>query len=68
MRICLFWEVHRPNVEDVLDAIRLQSRYQISFWDTTIVTGAIRLDCEIIWSENLNPGQVYDGVTVLIPF
>lgn len=62
------WEVHRPNVEDVLDAIRLQSRYQISFWDTTIVICAIRLDCETIWSENLNPGQVYDGVTVLIPF
>ncbi len=62
------WEVHRPNVEDVLDAIRLQSRYQISFWDAMIVTSAIRLGCETIWSEDLNPGQVYDGVTVLIPF
>ena len=62
------WEVHRPNVEDVLDAIRLQSRYETSFWDAMIVISAIRLGCETIWSENLNPGQVYDGVTVLIPF
>jgi len=62
------WEVHRPNVEDVLDAIRLQGRYQISFWDAMIVTSAIGLGCETIWSEDLNPGQVYDGVTVLIPF
>ena len=62
------WEVHRPNVEDVLDAIRLQSRYQISFWDAMIVTSAIRLGCETIWSEDLNPGQVYDDVSVLSPF
>jgi predicted nucleic acid-binding protein len=62
------WRVHRPGVEDILDAIRLQQRYQLSFWDAMIVASAIRLHCQSIWSEDLNPGQDYGGVRVLNPF
>jgi len=62
------WRVHRPGVEDVLDAIRLQERYQVSFWDAMIVASAIQLGCQTIWSEDLNPGQVYDTVAVVSPF
>lgn len=62
------WEVHRPGVQDVLGAIRLQARYRLSFWDAMIVASAIRLGCRTIWSEDLNPGQVYDDVTVLSPW
>jgi predicted nucleic acid-binding protein len=62
------WQVHRPGAEDVLDAIRLQDRYQISFWDATIIASAIQLGCRTIWSEDLNPGQVYQTVTVANPF
>lgn len=62
------WQVHRPGVEDVLDAIRLQERYRISFWDAMIVASAIQLGCQTIWSEDLNPGQVYDTVIVTSPF
>jgi predicted nucleic acid-binding protein len=62
------WQIHRPGVEDVLDAIRLQARYQLSFWDAMIVASAIQLGCQILWTEDLNPGQVYDQVAVLSPF
>lgn len=62
------WQVHRPGVEDVLDAIRLQDRYQTSFWDAMIIASAIQLGCQTIWSEDLNTGQVYDTVTVASPF
>jgi predicted nucleic acid-binding protein len=62
------WHVHRPGAEDVLDAIRLQERYQTSFWDAMIVTSAIQLGCEVLWSEDLNAGQVYDTVRVVNPF
>jgi predicted nucleic acid-binding protein len=62
------WQVHRPGVEDVLDAIRLQGRYQISFWDAMIVASAIQLGCHTIWSEDLSPGQAYDSVTVTSPY
>jgi len=62
------WRVHRPGVQDVLDAVRLQGRYRISFWDAMIVSSAIQLGCQTLWSEDLNPGQVYQGVTVRSPF
>jgi predicted nucleic acid-binding protein len=62
------WQVHRPGPEDVLDAIRLQGRYQLSFWDAMIIASAIQLGCQTIWSEDLNPGQVYDQATVASPF
>ena len=61
------WQVHRPGVQDVLDAISLQARYDISFWDAMIVNSALELDCERLWSEDLNPGQRYETVRVLNP-
>lgn len=62
------WRVHRPGVEDVLDAIRLQQRYQTSFWDAMTVASAIQMNCRTIRSDDLNPGQVFEQVTVLNPF
>ena len=62
------WKVHRPGVDNVLDAIRLQTRYQLSFWDAMILASAQALNCQNLWSEDLNPGQSYDKVTVSNPF
>ena len=62
------WEVHCPSMEDVLDAIRLQNRYQLSFWDAMIVASALQMGCQLLWSEDLNPGQVYGRVEVQSPF
>jgi predicted nucleic acid-binding protein len=62
------WRVHSPRVEDVLDAIRLQERYTLSFWDAMILTSAIQLGCRTLWSEDLKPGQSYAQVQVIDPF
>lgn len=62
------WRVHSPEVEDVLTAIHLQRQHKLSFWDAMILTSAMALQCEIVWSEDLNPGQRYESVTVTNPF
>lgn len=62
------WRTHRPATEDVLAAIELQQRHRVSFWDSMILRSAGSLGCEIVWSEDLNAGQSYDGVRVLNPF
>lgn len=62
------WPVHRPDVDDVLEAIRLQTSRQLSFWDAMILTSARRLGCETLWSEDMSHGQQYEGVTVINPF
>lgn len=62
------WDVHRPAVDSILSAIRIQNRHHISFWDALIIQSACELGCTTIWSEDLSPGQSYDSVTVINPF
>jgi predicted nucleic acid-binding protein len=62
------WEVHCPTADDVLDAIRLQQRHRVSFWDAMVISSAVQLGCRILWSEDLNPGQVNGQVRVQSPF
>ena len=62
------WDVHSPQTEDILTAIRLQTHYQISIWDAMIITSALKLDCQVLWSEDLNDGQAYGGIEVRNPF
>jgi len=62
------WPVFTPGVLDILAATKLAHRYEIHFWDALIVQGAISLGADVIWSEDLNAGQRYAGVTVRNPF
>jgi predicted nucleic acid-binding protein len=62
------WPVFTPSVSDILAAAKLGRRYRIHFWDALIVQGAASLGAEVIWSEDLNAGQKYSGVTVRNPF
>jgi predicted nucleic acid-binding protein len=62
------WQVQCPGIDDVLDAIHLQRRYQISFWDAMILASALQLGCQVLWSEDLNPGQIYGDLQVRSPF
>lgn len=62
------WRIHFPSIQSILDAIRIQARYNIPFWDAMIVASAYHLRCTLIWSEDLSPGQSYEGVTVVNPF
>ena len=62
------WKVYVPTARDVVGAIGIQQQYQLLFWDAMIVWGASRLGCEVLWSEDLNPGQIYEGVLLKNPF
>jgi len=61
------WKVHRPDSEDVLAAISIQQKYQISFWDAMIVRSAQECNCKILCSEDFSNGQNYAGVKVTNP-
>lgn len=61
------WTVHSPGPRDVLSAVELHERTGVTFWDAMILTSARSLGCEILYSEDLNPGQSYDGVLAVNP-
>ncbi|MGH3200397.1 MAG: PIN domain-containing protein [Streptosporangiaceae bacterium] len=62
------WHVHAPAAIDVLAAIDIHQRTGASFWDAMIVRSAKELGCQTLHSEDLNPGQAYEGVQVHNPF
>lgn len=62
------WKMHSPNAQNVLEAINLQDRYDVSFWDAMILTSAAQLGCQTVWSEDLNAGQRFGEVRVVNPF
>jgi predicted nucleic acid-binding protein len=63
-----YWHVHAPAACDVLAAIDIHQRTGASFWDAMILRSAKELGCETLHSEDLNPGQQYEGVQVRNPF
>ncbi|MEX2535539.1 MAG: PIN domain-containing protein [Trueperaceae bacterium] len=62
------WRLHSPTPEDIVTAIRIHRNRQLSFWDAMIVRSAVRLGCQILWTEDLNSGQVIEGVEIRNPF
>ena len=52
----------------ITDGIRNSIEYQISYWDGAILAAAERLKARILYSEDLNQGQLYGTVTVIDPF
>lgn len=53
----------------VREAMGLAVRYQLSHWDAVIVAAALEAGCGILYSEDMQHEQVFDGrVTVKNPF
>jgi predicted nucleic acid-binding protein len=62
------WHLHTPAAGDVLAATDICQRTGVSFWAAMIVRSAKELGCGTVHSEDLNPGQAYEGVQVRNPF
>lgn len=52
----------------VKTAAEASARHRISYWDGAILAAARAIGAPILYSEDLNHGQVYDGVRVANPF
>ena len=62
------WTTHAPGAGDVIAAVELHERHDLSFWDAMIVQSAAALGCDVLYSEGLNAGQRYEDVHVVDPF
>lgn len=59
--------VHKNSVSDIIRAIEISIKTQFSFWDSLIISAAIAENCSFIYTEDLNPGQIIDGVALKNP-
>jgi predicted nucleic acid-binding protein len=63
----LTWQVVVNGSESILEAIDLEARYQISFWDALIVQAAEGSGAEVLYSEDFSDGQRYGRVRAVNP-
>jgi len=63
----LTWQVVVNSGESILDALDLEARYRISFWDALVLQAADASGAEVLYSEDLSDGQTYGPVRVVNP-
>ena len=61
------WEIVVNTQKSVIEALMIETRYQISFWDALIIQAAESSGAEILYSEDLSDGQTYGSVRVVNP-
>jgi predicted nucleic acid-binding protein len=49
-------------------AAAIADESRISVWDAMIIRSASRMQCPVLWTEDLNNGQVIAGVEIRNPF
>lgn len=53
----------------IIKAFWISDRYQVSFWDSLIISSALENNCAILYSEDLQHGQVIEGnLTIINPY
>lgn len=62
------FEVVHISAELIEQAIDRSVLSQISFWDALIVSASASSGCTTLYSEDLNAGQLIDGVRIVNPF
>lgn len=61
-------EVVQVDVPLIREAIDCSVLNNISFWDALIVSAARKAACSVLWTEDMNHGQVINGVRIENPF
>ncbi len=64
----LRYRVQSNTVSIMRAALETRERFQISYWDASVIEAARTLGCDEVLSEDLNDGQSYEGVVVVNPF
>jgi predicted nucleic acid-binding protein len=61
------WEIVTNTPDSVLEALEIEIRYKISFWDALIIQAARQAGASILYSEDLAAGQRYGPIRVVNP-
>jgi predicted nucleic acid-binding protein len=68
IRDYISWQVEVNDTLSILNASRIEENYRISFWDALIVSAASKAKVSKILTEDLQPGQVIEGILLENPF
>ena len=68
IRNYLTWDLVLNDGAIILYAGEIADNYQLSFWDGLIVAAAYSKNAAIILTEDMNHGQVVEGIRIENPF
>ena len=68
VRDLLRWRPVSASAGLLEQAWKIQDRYRLSFWDAQIVAAAQLASCRYLLTEDLQDGQILDGLIVTNPF
>lgn len=57
-----------PSVGSLQVSLELSDRYSLSHWDSLLVAACREAGIKVLYSEDLDAGASYDGLTVVNPF
>ena len=57
-----------PSNELFKEAIDIKSEIKLSYFDSLIVASAIKGNCHILYTEDMNDGQMIKGLKITNPF
>ncbi|HEV2730609.1 MAG TPA: PIN domain-containing protein [Terriglobales bacterium] len=63
----LSWEIVVNTTDSVIEALEIEQRHKISFWDALIVQSALTSGATVLYSEDLAAGQRYGPIRVINP-
>ena len=63
----LSWDIVINTAESIIEALVIEHRYNISFWDALIIQAAEISGATILYSEDLADGQTYGQLRVVNP-
>ena len=63
----LTWQVVVNGGDSILEALDIEARYRVSFWDALIIQAAHAAGAAVLYSEDLSNGQSYGHVHVVNP-
>jgi len=64
----LAWHVVVNDGNSVLEALDLEERHHVSFWDALVIQAANASGSDLLYSEDLSDGQRYGAARVVNPF
>jgi len=69
-KVAIYGKFHvvEPNVNSLLNAIDLHCIHGVSFWDAMILQSAKEAGSSVLLTEDMQHGQVIDGVRIVNPF
>jgi predicted nucleic acid-binding protein len=64
----LQWKVITNDGTSILEAIEIQKKHLLSFWDALVVQAAVKGGADVLLTEDFEPGRSLDGLTIRNPF